>query len=573
MGMTLEELAASNKKAMTTTEPTIEPTETVTEETEVAPEEPNINSGFKHAKLISTDILGKNLEKEHPEEAAAKHKPAVDAPLVKDAFDNLTATIDKKKAMADARLEAAKEYAENKAIERETGLTDEELNKSSDSIDNLDDISDEIEKDLNGDSEEDAVKPIENVEQPTAPQSAPQEVEYKVEDTVAPKEKVEIKHETKPVEVEEEAEDNDQGELDDLLKDIDAEDEKFNVEADEETPEEMRARFKESMDSVVVTKNPLDLSKFNISTVPVASSSILNIQHQSSIEKKADWPLYHTKRNMTFTAALGPELDNLRKTVQNSNPVNGVVASIKFVYNHIIDANKPPFEVWCKLIRTEDIESLYYGVYLATYSDSNLLARNCEDGCKRTSLIDTDVYSMVKYADDTVKDEMSKLRELDSTTDDRKSKQILIQISDRYALSYTGATLYSTFIQYATLNKNITDKYSDILNTMAYIDNFFEIDAEKQELHPVAVRNFPNNLNKAVLSKLKVYTDILKTLTSDQYNILIGKLSNLIQEPKVTYVYPKTVCPECNKEIPEAPVESMINVLFTRAQLAQIKNL
>ena len=42
---------------------------------------------------------------------------------------------------------------------------------------------------------------------------------------------------------------------------------------------------------------------------------------------------------------------------------------------------------------------------------------------------------------------------------------------------------------------------------------------------------------------------------------------------EVTYIYPEDTCPECGSTLPEEEIDSMLNVLFTRAQLAQIKSL
>ena len=161
----------------------------------------------------------------------------------------------------------------------------------------------------------------------------------------------------------------------------------------------------------------------------------------------------------------------------------------------------------------------------------------------------------------------------DTTTDTTDVESELIQISDDFVISCAMPTLYSTFIQYATLKSEVIDKYSDILNTMAYIDGFYSIDRDTMELVPMSIKEYPNNLNKTVLSKLKVYTDILKTLTNDQYNVLTTKLNNIIQDSKITYIYPETTCPECGVTIPEENVGSVLNLLFTRAQLVQIKSL
>ena len=141
-------------------------------------------------------------------------------------------------------------------------------------------------------------------------------------------------------------------------------------------------------------------------------------------------------------------------------------------------------------------------------------------------------------------------------------------------VSYSPGTLYSTFIQYATLNNDITNKYAEFLNNMAYVDNFFYIDRKTHELIPIEIKEYPNNLNKTVLSKLKVFTTICRSLTNDQYNYFLSKLSDvLFRDSKITYVYPKARCPECGAEIPEQPSEGAMNLLFLRATLARVRNL
>jgi hypothetical protein len=52
----------------------------------------------------------------------------------------------------------------------------------------------------------------------------------------------------------------------------------------------------------------------------------------------------------------------------------------------------------------------------------------------------------------------------------------------------------------------------------------------------------------------------------------MGKLNNIISVPKITFVRPECKCPICGATIAEQPVQSMLNLLFTRAQLVQVKS-
>jgi hypothetical protein len=520
-------------------------------------------------KPVSMAELGKELEIMHPEESAAKKQASekINPEIITDAFSSLDRTIAEKKANADRMVEQVKEAVEQEQFEKDTEENEESIENNTKS---LDEIEYELDNELLDDDEDSSVE-----EQPEPEVSKPAPVNMQASQEAQQSDNDKPKVVEKTTKIPASINDNGDDDLDGLLNDLNAADEAYDVKDDEEeTPEELRAKFKERMGSIVSSKDPIDFSQYKIREKPVSASRLLDDNNVQATKKKADWALYYTKRNVTFFECDGPELDALRKTIRNSNGVNGVIASLRFIYNHIIDADKPSFEAWTKMIRTEDIESLYFGLYLACYGDSNLMARTHDSKtCNKTSLIETDVYKMVKFESDEVKAEFDTIRSMDSTTPTKEIEGTLMQISDDYVISFLPATLYSTFVQYSTLKPEITQKYSDILNTMAYVDQFFKIDRESKELVRMAIKEYPGNINKTVISKLKTYVKLLKTLSTDQYNILTGKLENLIEDPKVTYIYPAAECPECGEEIPEEAVDSMLNLLFTRAQLAQIKSL
>ena len=549
--ITLEELAkSSNTKPVTRVE------ETKKVESNV------IQSSMKTAKPITMTELGKNLKDQHPE--AQKKVVEEDAPIVKNAFAAMDATLAEKKRfyeeeVAPIIMENAREIAMEKEIE-EIDSNDKDENDFD--LPDLDEF--DTKEDSNTDSKDDGVY--------VAPTTINTNTNLDESDKEIVENKV-VEESTK------EKTTSDAGTLDDMMKDLGLDNEDADViDIEEETSEETRERFKASLSSIKITRNPIDLTKFQIAKEPISSAMVLNTIGASN-KKRCDHPLLHSKRNMTFEECSGPELDALRKTIDNSNGINGVIASLRFVYNHNIDANKNTFEAWCKSIRTEDIESLYYGMYKACYGDTNLIARTdnadkkTKTGCGKMSLIDTPIKNMIKFKDDEAEELYKELINQDSTNPGNKITSQTMIVSDDIVISYTDPTLYSTFIQYASLKPEIVDKYSEHLNTMAYIDGFFRIDYENNKLIPIAIKEYPNNINKTVMSKLKTYIDILKTLSNDQYNIMTAKLDNVIGQPKISYIYPEVACPECGNTIAEEPVESMLSLLFTRAQLVQVKSL
>ena len=591
--ITLEDLAKTAKP--TTEKPTTTPvTEEVVQEVETvpatakqpqqkqhtkAPESPKHGAVKMSANQVADSLIKSGKMKPKSEEV-------VDAPLVEAAFKSLDETLAEKKRfiqeeMMPVVLENAREMAlenEINELENDAKADNEVVEDTTISQDDIPDVDDSLFDEL--DDDEDTTGTT------VAEEEAERHYNYDSIDTAPVEEVVEVTEEVKkPVETAkasnvktEEVEED--GSLDNLMEDLDKEEAALNVVDDEdETPEEIREKFKKTLEEVKITSDPVDFSKFKIRKNAVNSNVILQNLQTSRVVKKADWALYYSKKSVTFVECSGPELDNLRKSIANSNGVNSVITSLRFIYNHIEDANKPKFEAWTKLIRTEDIESLYYGLYKACYSNTNLIARQCESNtCRKTSLIDTNIDDMVVYGEETddhekVKAEFKEILSKDTTTEKTTFESTLLQISDDIVISYSPATLYSTFIQFATLKSEITDKYGEILNIMAYIDGFFAIDRKTQELVPIEIKEYPTNLNKTVLARLKVFTEILKSLSNDQYNILTAKLNTIIKNPKITYIFPKVTCPECGAEIPEAEVDSMLNLLFTRAQLAQIKSL
>ena len=457
---------------------------------------------IKTAKPVSISDLAKNLPGKGEDEEGSKPPVVVD-----NAFKAMYDRIDESKNFINnVVVPKAMENAEEMAMEQELNNTpSEESEEMVNNADKLDSVEDE-------------------------------EVAYEAPSTdidLSNIESEENKKEVKksaPVANEGNEISNDIDDINDLIDELGEESEDeftINDTDDEETVEETRERFKESLQDIKITQNTIDLSKFTIKKEPISSSVILNSISEHKTTKKADWVLLGSKRSIRMEEISGPELDSLRKTLDGSNSINGVIASLKTVYAHIVDANKPSFEKWCKTTKTEDLESIYFAYYLACYGDVNLVGRTCPDpktnkgvGCSKTSIINTPVKSMVKFKDKETEERFNTLLQQDTTTSGNNAiKSKMIIASDDIAISYSDPTLYTTFIQFSTLPPNIVDKYSDLLNSLAYINGFYAIDKVNKKFKPIAVKVYPNSLNKTILSKLKVYLEVLKTLTNDQYNV------------------------------------------------------
>ena len=534
----------------------------------------------KKMKPMDASQMAQQLIKDGVMEA--KKDETEEHPIVQNAFTALEDTIKEREKNIDNLLETMQENAEEDKLNKELGMEDDDDDSDEKSDNNIeDDLEAELERQQNYSSD----KKSEDSKKKSVKEELESLDELDFDDDDEDEEKPEPKKESKPVEVKKEPEDedpdlaSDDAELDTLIKEIDADDPTSEDDTTEtESDKAALDRYKKAFKSVKIIRDPIDLSKFTISDTPESNKFILKNIKSSENLRRADWVLYHTQRSMTFKECNGPELETLRRVMENGNDTNRIKASLEFIYNHIYDANKPTFEDWTKLIRTEDVDSMYYGIYKACYSDSNLMARTCS-GCGKTSLINIPIEDMVVYGtptddQDKIKKKFNKIFSQDTTTPVDPFKSELMQISDEYVVAYSPASLFSTFIMYSTLNPEVTERFAETLNTMSYIDKFFYIDRENSTLKPIKVKEYKDDLNKSVLSKLKVYKGILDTLNNDQYNVFMSSLNKFVMLPKISYIMPKCVCPECGREISESPIEgSMLNMLFTRAQLARIVNL
>lgn len=569
--VTLQELASNN------TTSTNENIDAETIKKNVEPTTSDIKSTpTKNLKEVSaSDIRSTLPEKEVTDSEEVNKVPEI----LDNAMKDMVKTMEGKKKKFDEeirpQIEAAREEAE---IEAELAENDSDNTVPMSEDDELDAM---LDKDLDDEDNETTEEDNTDVDKMV-------KIASKVEEREEYKPTTSNKEEFKPKKLETNL-DDEINNIDSLLGDLEdgmgESDEDLELDSEEdveaETVDEIRERLKKQASKLKSTSGKADTSQFKIRKKAISSSSLLSRMSKVKTQKTADWPLLATGRCHTFSEVSGPELEALQKTIQSSNSLNGIIASLRLIYNHIVDDNKPGFEKWCKLTKYEDLESLYFGLYKACYGDVNLIGRSCikdendehDMHCNKTSVIDTPIDSMYKIEDEEAKELFNKLLQQDTTTSKTTIDSEIFNISDDFAIAYSDPTLYTTLIQFSSLSEKLIQKHEAMLNTMAYIDGFYYIDYETKEYVPIEYKIYPDNLNKTIMSKLKVYIEICKLITSDQYDTMVTKITtNADKESKITYVLPEAVCPECGATIPEEPAGNMLELLFTHRQLTAIAN-
>ena len=239
------------------------------------------------------------------------------------------------------------------------------------------------------------------------------------------------------------------------------------------------------------------------------------------------------------------------------------------LYDHIVDPNKPDFESWLKITRFSDVDHIYFGEYIATFTGSNFIHYTCDNKkCKKKVFIkDVEFKDMVKYKNEAIEKKYKKMLSKDSTSAITEYPVELVQISDNYVVGVRSPSIWNVIIETASLSDDFIDKYGDLIDTITYIDEIYTINYKTDELNPVDTKPDRNDQTKTAARKIRVFNDILKTLTSDQFYSLREAINNLDDEADdITYQVPSAICPCCATEI-LAKEMNPDEMLFTRHQL------
>ena len=482
-------------------------------------------------------------------------------PVVDIGFGSLAATVEDIKRGSEVVAERNREAAEEKAYEEfEKELTGGVIEETSAKKDDLEIGEEEYETVSYKDVEREVSSYNLNASVVDT-NTSPDEVKTTVEDKKDEEEPTEIKID----------------DFDDLLHELEDDDyvstdSDDDFENEEEDADEVRKRMVDAVDKEIRAKlfvNKFDPTKLKISKKPTSISFALN--YNTTTKSTADFPLYYTQHCSKFKECTGTELQTLQTKIDAGNEMTSVIEAVKFNYDHIVDPNKPAtFEAWAKMVRTEDVEAMYFGVYKATYYSSNLMPVTCTH-CNTSNLVKIPVNDMVKPANDDVKAEMDKLFQQDTTFPYPEVKSELIQVSDRLFAAIKPPSIYDAFVQFSSISPENQRKFQLILNLISCIDTFYFL-TDEGELSPIIIKTDPTNIRKTVTRKVKDYGSLIKGLTADQYATFITKINSLMEDPKVSFIIPEVECPKCHKKIPAQPINSMLQILFTRAQLAQIKN-
>lgn len=516
--------------------------------------EPIKNPTIKAVPVVSGPVDTNNLRPVDIDRILPKREPAPN-PIETKLMDDLDAAVDREienitKLHEDIAAKQEEEYeaAELEREEQELSKDDEfALNGTVSADDGIDEYEDD------DDDEDDIIDTIKNNDRT----AVYDDHDVKNDNKTFEKPKINIL---------------DNIDDDDLFDD--AADEKIenNNDADADTLlEELKNQIKQRVEPI---KKSFDLSKFTISQKAVSAQKVMKLAVQVH-QNVADWVLPSAGRSISVSGLSGPEILKLNPENSNRNRQNTFRDMYRVIYDHIVDGNKPDFEVWLKQTRFVDMQHIYFALYMATFGGSNFLNYTCPK-CEKVFIKDVDFKDMVMYADDETKEKINCMLKQDTTSHSSDSYNVeLIQVSNSYVLGIKTPSIWNVIMETASLSEKFLDKYSDLIDMVSYIDSAYLIDEQNGMLIPVNTKPDPNDMAKTAARRIKAMYDIIATLNSEEFYALRSKINehDEFATSKISYKIPETICPHCATKVPENRNVTPDNMLFMRHQLAAIANM
>ena len=315
-----------------------------------------------------------------------------------------------------------------------------------------------------------------------------------------------------------------------------------------------------------VTKH-YDLSSMTIAAKPISvNNAITNIG--GNITRTFKWPLLHSNRPIVMKGYSATELNELSNlsSDRNGNPVD----VFKNMWDHLAAGKGQDFRTWTKCTSYYDVNHIWFAIYGACFKDTNYVPYSC--GSCNELMVSTDipVEKMVKFDSEKVKEKFNQIMSMPIEPDMGNIKaKARVQISDRLVADFSEPSIYDAVIMPNNLDAEFRQKYNDVIGLMGYLDDLYIIRdfGNGPQLSPIAIKEFRDNEIKQVKAKIIQYAKIIRSLPSDQHNIILATITSMNEAEDMSYQLPAVTCEHCGKEIP-SDINSAYDLVFLRHRLA-----
>lgn len=315
-----------------------------------------------------------------------------------------------------------------------------------------------------------------------------------------------------------------------------------------------------------VTKH-YDLSAMTIAAKPISvNNAITNIG--GNITRTFKWPLLHSNRPIVMKGYSATELNELSNlsSDKNGNPVD----VFKNMWDHLAAGKGQDFRTWTKCTSYYDVNHIWFAIYGACFKDTNYVPYSC--GSCNELMVSTDipVEKMVKFDSEKVKEKFNQIMSMPIEPDMGNIKaKARVQISDTLVADFSEPSIYDAVIMPNNLDAEFRQKYNDVIGLMGYLDDLYIIRdfGNGPQLSPIAIKEFHDNEIKQVKAKIIQYAKIIRSLLSDQHNIILATVTSMNEAEDMSYQLPAVTCEHCGKEIP-SDINSAYDLVFLRHRLA-----
>lgn len=438
--------------------------------------------------------------------------------------------------------------------EEEHVLSDDEI-KASTSINNLlpeDDIEREFEQ------YENAADAVNNVTTAATTTPAIDTTPVDVSDAVVPS-----------IEVAE----SDEDELfydDELLEDLGLDEDKEEAERIKEEKQQQRnmeefARVLRQQLDEVGERKP-DISKFRVRKRPVAFTKVLS----KPVEKKYyEWGLFATGVSISMTPLSAIEMDEINPYTDSANDIGKARTVFSTLYKHLApECRTMDMEAWLKLLNYQDLNHLFFALYNANFSTSNIIPFSCPK-CKHFYTEKRPIIDMVKFETEADKETFNKTIAKDPSFPPTFEEEIYVANGD-YAFGIVIPKIYNSMFEERLLNEGFREKYAGIINISHCISTVYEIDEDNEELIPIQFNTAPNDIVKTYKYRIQGIYKILSKLSAYEFKELQSHIAKYLEENSkdinISYQVPAATCPKCGAEIEAIPMNAQ-ELVFTRHRL------
>lgn len=438
--------------------------------------------------------------------------------------------------------------------EEEHVLSDDEI-KASTSINNLlpeDDIEREFEQ------YENAADAVNNVATAATTTPAIDTTPVDVSDAVVPS-----------VEVAE----SDEDELfydDELLEDLGLDEDKEEAERIKEEKQQQRnmeefARVLRQQLDEVGERKP-DISKFRVRKRPVAFTKVLS----KPVERKYyEWGLFATGVSISMTPLSAIEMDEINPYTDSANDIGKARTVFSTLYKHLApECRTMDMEAWLKLLNYQDLNHLFFALYNANFSTSNIIPFSCPK-CKHFYTEKRPIIDMVKFETEADKETFNKIIAKDPSFPPTFEEEIYVANGD-YAFGIVIPKIYNSMFEERLLNEGFREKYAGIINISHCISTVYEIDEDNEELIPIQFNTAPNDIVKTYKYRIQGIYKILSKLSAYEFKELQSHIAKYLEENSkdinISYQVPAATCPKCGAEIEAIPMNAQ-ELVFTRHRL------